>query len=122
MRVLIVDDSHALRSVERGILGQLGHEDIAEAASADAAMEQIRESPPDLLIVDGEMPGREGLDLVRSYREAGGDAPVLMVTARAERERFLDALRAGVCGYLVKPFTPDLFAQRVREAAGGRRG
>jgi two-component system chemotaxis response regulator CheY len=57
----------------------------------------------------------DGLAFVRAYRLRDKSTPIMMVTTEAEKSRVLDAIRAGVNNYVVKPFTPDLLAQRITE-------
>ncbi len=115
MKVLVVDDSMTMRAIERGILEQLGLTDIVEAVDGEDALAKLPEFEPDLVLVDWSMPRMDGLAFVRRFRELHAQTPVIMVTAETDRERVVEAIKAGVSHYVVKPFTPDVLSQRIEE-------
>lgn len=121
MRFLVVDDSSTMRRLIRSTLKSAGYDDTLEAENGAAALELLRAHPVDVVITDWKMPVMSGLELVNSMRraEALRHTPVLMVTTVAERPAILAALRAGVSGYMVKPFDVATLKQKVREIAGG---
>ena len=84
----------------------------AEASSAAAAVESIRDGRPDLVLLDVMMPGRDGLDLLGELRRAG-DLPVIMVTARGSEADRVMGLRLGADDYMVKPFSPAELVARI---------
>jgi len=114
-RVLVVDDSGTMRSIHRGILKMLGHEDVIEARDGSEALDKLAVFTPDLVLVDWKMPKMDGLLFVRALRSKGIDAPVIMISAEADREGVVAAIRAGVSAFVVKPFTPDVLSQRIAE-------
>jgi two-component system chemotaxis response regulator CheY len=116
---LIVDDSRMIRVLVRSILEGLGVHEVEEAPDGLIAAAMTSRRWYDLLVVDGLMPGLDGVGFVRRYRAAGGTAPVVLMAVERERGRVEEALRAGVTGYVVKPFTPDVLSQRIAEALGG---
>ncbi len=115
IRALLVDDSRAIRDIQRGILTQLGATMIEEARDGFDALSKIGSFNPNLILIDWNMPNMDGLTLVKRLRAMGRDTPVIMVTTEAERSRVIDAINAGVSAYIVKPFTPDLLHQRIVE-------
>ena len=109
MRALVVDDSRAIRSVLRRMLGEIGFgaDEAGDGRQALALLERI--PAPDVMLVDWNMPEMDGLALVQALRAIPDyDAiPVVMVTTESEVERVIQALEAGANEYLMKPFTKD---------------
>lgn len=114
-RVLVVDDSGTMRKIHRGILKQLGHENVVEARDGSEGLDKIAVFTPDLVLVDWKMPKMDGLLFVRALRSRGIDAPVILISAEADRQGVVEAIRAGVSAFVVKPFTPDVLSQRIAE-------
>jgi two-component system chemotaxis response regulator CheY len=116
MDILLVDDSKTMRMIQRKALTTLGDVTIFEAGDGVEAMTAInaRPKPFDLIILDWNMPNMNGLQLVTKIRETDKVTPLIMATTEAEKPRVLDALRAGVNNYVVKPFTGDSLLEKVR--------
>ena len=115
MKVMLVDDSKTMRNIQKGILTQLGYSDLEEACDGLDALSKVGAFQPELLLVDWNMPNMDGLSFVKKYREQGHKAPVIMVTTEAEKSRVVEAIKAGVNNYVVKPFTPELLGERIKE-------
>lgn len=115
MKILLVDDSKTMRNIQKGILAQLGHSDVQEACDGLDALSKVGAMDPDLMLVDWNMPNMDGLTFVKKYRATGKKTPIIMVTTEAEKARVIEAIKAGVNNYVVKPFTPDGLAERIRE-------
>ena len=112
--ILVVDDEPQIRRVLRTTLSTHGYE-IAEAKTGEEAMEWLRKHPPDLVLLDMNMPGMGGVEACREIRRAS-DAPIIMLTVRnAERDK-VAALDAGADDYVVKPFGIDELLARIRAA------
>lgn len=116
MRVLLVDDSKVMRQIQRRTLNTLGFEDIVEANDGVEALQQMNRVPkPDVVILDWNMPRLDGLSTLTKLRESDKDTIVVMCTTEAEKPRVIEAVRAGVNNYIVKPFTPSVFEQKLSE-------
>ena len=115
MKVMLVDDSKTMRNIQKGILTQLGYTDLEEACDGLDALSKVGAFQPELLLVDWNMPNMDGLTFVKKYRQSDKTTPIIMVTTETERARVVEAIKAGVNNYVVKPFTPDLLSQRINE-------
>ncbi|MEM9418668.1 MAG: response regulator [Planctomycetota bacterium] len=115
MKVLLVDDSKTMRNIQRGILTQLGYSQIEEAVDGQDALDKVASFSPELILLDWNMPNMDGITFIKEYRGSGATTPVIMVTTEAEKSRVVEAIKAGVNNYVVKPFTPDVLGQRIQE-------
>lgn len=115
MRIMLVDDSRTMRNIQKSVLGQLGYTEIEEACDGQDALSKVGAFKPDLLLVDWNMPNMDGLTMVKTFRQRDKSTPIIMVTTETEKARVIDAIKAGVNNYVVKPFTPDLLSQRINE-------
>jgi two-component system chemotaxis response regulator CheY len=115
MRIMLVDDSKTMRNIQKSVLKQLGHVDVEEACDGQDALSKVGAYAPELLLVDWNMPNMDGLTFVKAFRQQNKATPIIMVTTEAEKSRVIEAIKAGVNNYVVKPFTPDLLSQRINE-------
>lgn len=117
IKILVVDDQDFLRSVLRQILGVLGARRISEATDGEAAWVKILSNPPDLVIVDWEMEGVDGIELVRRIRHDKDSPdrflPIIMLTAYSEHPRITAARDAGVNEFVVKPISAKTLFSRL---------
>lgn len=115
MRILIVDDFSTMRRIIRNLLGELGFEHMEEADDGATAMPLLESQEFDLLVLDWNMPGVPGIDVLKWVRahERLSAMPILMVTAEAKREQIVEAAQAGVSGYVVKPFTAETLKSKL---------
>ncbi|MGH2939554.1 MAG: response regulator transcription factor [Solirubrobacterales bacterium] len=113
MRILVVDDEHAVRDALRRALDLAGY-DVQIAPAAEPALGLMHERPPDAIVLDVLMPGMDGVELCRLLRADGNRTPVLMLTARDGVGDRVAGLDAGADDYLVKPFALEELQARLR--------
>ena len=107
MKVLVVDDFSTMRRIIKNLLRDLGFTNIQEADDGSTALPMLQGGDFEFVVTDWNMPGMQGIDLLRAIRadDSLKHLPVLMVTAEAIKEQIVMAAQAGVNGYIVKPFT-----------------
>lgn len=117
MRILIVDDFSTMRRIIKNLLRELGFNNTDEADDGTTALPMLKTGKYDFLVTDWNMPGMQGIDLLRAVRadEKLKTLPVLMVTAESRRDQIVAAAEAGVNGYIVKPFTAETLAQKIEK-------
>ena len=115
MKVLVVDDFATMRKIVRNILKQIGFEEITEAEDGNAALRVLKNEKVGLVVTDWNMPNMTGLDLLREIRQnpQTSNLPVLMVTAEGLKENVMEAVKAGVNNYVVKPFTAEVLQEKI---------
>jgi two-component system chemotaxis response regulator CheY len=115
MKVLVVDDFATMRKIIRNILKQIGFEDVVEAEDGVAAIQVLKNEKIGLVVTDWNMPNMTGLDLLQHIRQnpLSADVPVLMVTAEGHKDNVLEAVKAGVNNYVVKPFTAETLQEKI---------
>ena len=120
MSILVVDDFSTMRRIIKGLLQDLGFSNITEAADGLTALSLLKAGNFDLLITDWNMPGMQGVELLREVRadERMKKLPVLMLTAEAKREQIVAAAQAGVSGYVIKPFTTATLKEKIGKIFG----
>jgi two-component system chemotaxis response regulator CheY len=117
MKILIVDDFPTMRRIIKNLLRDLGFTNTHEADDGTVAFPLLQSGSFDFLVSDRNMPGMNGIDLVRAVRADTNLAtlPVLMVTAESKREQIVEAAQAGVNGYVVKPFTAGTLKNKIEK-------
>lgn len=120
-RILLADDDESFRRTTADLLRRDGYE-VDEVPDADAALYRIQGAAYDLLISDLEMPGNEGLALVRELARMSGGLPVIIVTGYPTFDSALASIELPVCAYLVKPLDPPTLSRHVRSAVSRFRG
>ena len=117
MNILIVDDFSTMRRIIKNLLRDLGFNNTSEADDGQTALPMLKSGKFDFLVTDWNMPGMDGLTLLKTVRsdEALCDMPVLMVTAEAKRDQIVVAAEAGVNGYVVKPFTAATLKEKIEK-------
>jgi two-component system chemotaxis response regulator CheY len=110
-KFLVVDDFATMRKIIKKVLGELGYKNVVEAEDGKPALEMLKEStsssePIDFIISDWNMPGMTGFDLLKTVRADNRfkDLPFMLVTAESEQKNIIEAAKAGVSDYVVKPF------------------
>lgn len=122
LKVLVVDDFPTMRRIVKNLLKQLGFENIDEAEDGNMALSKMKSGNYGLVVSDWNMPNMEGIELLRSVRadDTLKETPFLMVTAEAEKEKVIEAIKAGVDNYIVKPFTAEILKEKLEKIADKR--
>ncbi|MGK0501802.1 MAG: two-component system chemotaxis response regulator CheY [Alteromonadaceae bacterium] len=115
MKILVVDDFSTMRRIIKNLLKDLGFANIQEADDGNTALPMLQQGDFDFVVTDWNMPGMQGIDLLRAIRadDKLKHLPVLMVTAEAKKEQIVAAAQAGVNGYVVKPFTAATLKEKL---------
>lgn len=119
-RVLIVDDAVFMRRMLRDIITEGGLEVVGEAADGDEALAQVRELRPELITMDVVMPNRNGVSATREIMAEFPDTRVVMVSAMGQESMILEAMEAGACDYIVKPFRKEEVVDTLKRALARR--
>ena len=117
MKILIVDDFSTMRRIIKNLMRDLGYNNTAEADDGNTALPMLKSGGYDFLITDWNMPGMQGIDLLKAVRNDPDIAnlPVLLVTAEAKKEQIIEAAQAGVNGYIVKPFNAATLKEKIEK-------
>jgi len=118
LKFLIVDDSMTMRRIVINSLRNLGYSNFVEAGDGKEALEKLgADNTINFIITDWNMPVFSGLDLIKAIRSDTKVAhiPVLMVTTRGIKEDIIEALKAKVNNYIVKPFTPHILKEKIEQ-------
>ncbi|MCX7913360.1 MAG: chemotaxis response regulator CheY [Thermodesulfovibrionales bacterium] len=115
MKILVVDDFATMRRIVKNILKQIGFENIEEAEDGEQAFNKLKTGGFKFVVSDWNMPNLDGLGLLKKVRSDPElkNIPVLMVTAEAEKEKVIEAIKAGVSNYIVKPFTAETLKEKM---------
>jgi two-component system chemotaxis response regulator CheY len=115
IKILVVDDFSTMRRIVKNVLKQLGFENLDEAEDGVQALSKLRSGGYSFVVSDWNMPNMDGLELLKEVRKdpALKDLPILMVTAEAEKDKVVTAIQAGVNNYVVKPFTAEVFKEKM---------
>jgi two-component system chemotaxis response regulator CheY len=115
MKVLVVDDSLLMSHALVSILSEAGITSIVQATDGEEAVRKVAEEAPDLVFMDWIMPNMSGIEAVMQIRAGGNQVPIIMCTSKSEKERVIEAIKAGANNYVVKPFDPEVIIRKVNE-------
>ncbi|SRR5690606_1061056 len=120
MNILIVDDYKTMLRIVRNLLKQLGFDNVDEATDGSAALQKLREKPYQLVISDWNMEPMTGLQLLKEVRADTKlkETPFIMITAESKTENVIEAKKAGVSNYIVKPFNADTLKAKLNSVLG----
>ncbi len=119
-RVMVADDSDAVRMVLKDIL-EIGHHTmVAEAINGIDAVEKFNTTKPDLLLLDLAMPKLDGLDTVKQIMATNPNAKIVMITASDNIKTMQECIKAGALAYVLKPFDFDQVLQIISKALDKR--
>jgi len=115
MKILIVDDFATMRRIVRNVLKQIGFTNMAEAENGKAALKVLKKENIDLILCDWNMPEMPGIELLKEIRSDDElkHIPFVMVTAEAQKDNIIEAVKAGVSSYIVKPFTAETITEKL---------
>ena len=115
MKILIVDDFATMRRIVRNVLKQIGFTNMIEADNGKAALKVLKKENIDLILCDWNMPEMPGIELLKAIRSDDElkNIPFVMVTAEAQKDNIIEAVKAGVNSYIVKPFTPETVNEKL---------
>jgi len=121
LKILAVDDSPTMRRIIINTLKRAGFADVIEASDGKDALAKMKVEKPNFVITDWNMPEMDGLTFISTLRSQAEykDLPVLMVTTRSVKEDIVDAMKAGVNNYIVKPFTPETLKAKIDQMLAG---
>jgi two-component system chemotaxis response regulator CheY len=124
LKILIVDDFPTMRKIVRQVLRQLGYENVQEAEDGESALRILRQKGDfQFVISDWNMPNVTGIELLKSVRSDPQlkGIPFLMVTAEADKENIVEAVKSGVSSYIVKPFNASTLKEKIEKIFANRR-
>ncbi len=115
MKILVVDDSPTMRRIVVNSLKRIGYSDVCQGGDGLEGLEQLKAETVDFIITDWNMPEMNGLDFVKKVRASDDwkTIPILMVTTRSVQGDVIEAMKAGVNSYIVKPFTPPVLKEKI---------
>ena len=121
MKVLVVDDFATMRRIVKNVLRQIGFANISEADDGKTALKALKGEKFDLILCDWNMPEMSGLEVLKQMKsdDALKDIPFVMVTAEAQKDNIIEAVKAGVNSYIVKPFTAETIGEKLKKMFGG---
>lgn len=117
MKILVVDDFATMRRIIKNILTQLGFKNIIEADDGTTALNVLKSEKIGLIVSDWNMPKMTGLDLLKAVRAdtSMANTPFIMVTAEAQQDNIILAVKAKVSQYIVKPFTAETLSEKLNK-------
>lgn len=116
-KVLIVDDAAFMRMMLKDILTKNGYEIAGEAVNGKEAAEQYEALQPDIVTMDITMPQVDGIQGLKLIKAKYPDAKIIMCSAMGQQAMVVDAINAGACDFIVKPFQPDRVLEALRKIA-----
>lgn len=115
-KVLIVDDASFMRMMIKDILTKNDYEVVGEAADGNEAVEQYKETAPDIVTMDITMPDKDGIEAVKEIMEIDSNALVIMCSAMGQQAMVMEAIQAGAKDFIVKPFQQERVLQALDKA------
>ncbi len=115
-KVLVVDDSAVMRQIIKKNLKELGFGELLEAENGAAGLKKAGEEPVDLIVSDWNMPNMTGLEFLKAVRADASLKGIafIMVTSESDKEKIMEAVKAGVNQYIVKPFNAIQLEEKIK--------
>lgn len=117
--VLVVDDSPAVRIRIRLMLEELGFH-VVEAADGKEALDRVKENPPELILLDLEMPVMDGMTFLKRYHQTGKGAPVIVCSTLNNMTKIMEAIENGAAEYIMKPFDESILFGKLELITMGK--
>jgi len=114
LKVLVVDDSKTMLRIITNVLKRLSITDIQTGLDGLEGWELFKNNDFDIVLTDINMPNMNGLELLKAIRKVDSDVPVVMITTEGGKKEVITALKAGCNQYIVKPFTPDILKEKLK--------
>jgi Response regulator containing CheY-like receiver, AAA-type ATPase, and DNA-binding domains len=120
MPILVVDDFNTMRRIVRSLLKQLGFNNVDEAVDGNDALEKISAKNYGLVLSDWNMEPKSGIELLKDVRQHAKhkDLPFILITAESKVENIVEAKKAGVNQYIVKPFNAKTLKEKMTSVIG----
>lgn len=120
IKIVMVEDEEPMRKLIHTYLNKMGFKKVFVARDGGEALEKLKEITADLIISDWDMPGMNGIDLLRKVRmdEKYKKTPFLLLTAHRDKESVTEAMKEGVSNYIVKPFERATLEKKLEEMLG----
>ena len=115
-RVMIADDSKAIRIALKDIILNGKHELVAEAADGAESVEKFVDLKPDVLLLDLVLPKKDGLTVLKEIKETNPNAKIIIITVVDNKQMIQDCISAGALAYVTKPFTADDVLKSISSA------
>jgi len=116
-KIMFVEDSPTMRRIIANSLSRIGVSEVVEAENGVDALGKMEGKDFDMIITDWNMPEMNGQELVENLREQDKykNTPIVMITTRGMQDDVMNAIKSGVNGYIVKPFTPEVLEKKMKE-------
>ncbi len=116
LRILVADDLSFMRMVQKEILNDKGYEVVGEAADGIEAVDKYKQLHPDIVILDITMPHMNGLEAMRKIFEYDRNAKIVICSALGQQQLIVEAIKAGVRDFIVKPFKAERVISAIEKA------
>lgn len=120
LKVLIVDDHRTMLRIVRNLLSQIGVEDVTDACDGQEALQKLAHTKYDLVLSDWNMMPMTGLELLQYVRKDSSyqhsNVPFIMITAESKTDNVIEAKKAGVDNYIIKPFNAETLENKIKAA------
>lgn len=113
MKALVADDAKMMRTIIRRTLEGMGFDAVVDAEDGAQAIEAFRNDTFDIVLTDWNMPHKDGLQVLKAIRETDTNVPVIIITTEGQQANVLEAVKAGVSDYILKPFEADTLKEKV---------
>ncbi len=116
VNILLADDLSFMRMIQKEILSEKGYNIVGEASDGIEAVEKYKKLKPDVVILDITMPNMNGLEAMKKILEFDPDAKIIICSALGQQKLIVEAIKAGVKDFIVKPFKPERMFSAIEKA------